>query len=167
MAKKPLSRDRLCELLEYDPETGLFRWLESRGRVSAGHIAGSLKNDSGYIFIRVDEEMYRAHRLVWLYVHGRFPPEDMDHINGDRADNRLSNLREATRSQNLANSKKRVTAMGIYKGAHFDKRRNKWSSRFAENGKLRFLGYFETPEEANARYMVEARRVFGEFARAA
>lgn len=166
---KSLKRERLLELLSYEPETGIFRWLESRGRVSVGQIAGSLKDtpDSGYILIRIDGETYRAHRLAWLYVNDKWPPNDIDHINGIRHDNRFCNLREATRSENLANSRLRSCSTSGLKGAYWEKRRLCWYSNITFMMKNEFLGYFSTAEEAHAAYVKKAKELRGAFARAA
>lgn len=100
-----LTQDRLKELLHYDEDTGMFTWIVSTARcVKVGDIAGS-KNGKGYLHIMVDKRIYLAHRLAFLYVHGRFP-EFTDHINWIRDDNRISNLREVTQQENNQNKKK-------------------------------------------------------------
>src|SRR5690606_34614864 len=98
-----LTQQRLKELLYYDPETGIFTRLVGRSgpRARAGDVAGS-DNGKGYIRIYVDGRPYKAHRLAWFYMHGEWP-EEIDHRNGERADNRLSNLRPVTRQQNNLN----------------------------------------------------------------
>src|ERR1700719_1662744 len=97
--------DRLRELLSYDPETGVFRWLvRKRQNVKAGDVAGSF-DGCGYCKISIDRRAYKAHRLAWLYMTGEWPPAEIDHINMNRADNRFANLRLATRHQNMANQR--------------------------------------------------------------
>lgn len=100
-----INQKRLKEVLDYDPATGVFTWrveLNARGKV--GDPAGC--NSWGYRVIRIDGRLYGAHRLVWLYVHGRWPDAMIDHVNGDRSDNRIENLREANSVQNAHNAKR-------------------------------------------------------------
>jgi len=93
-----LTQEKLKELLAYDSETGLFKWCVRVGkRIHVGSIAGHLDEISGYIRITVQGKIYQAHRLAWLYVHGYFPETDVGHINKVRHDNRIENLREASR----------------------------------------------------------------------
>ena len=96
-----LNQKRLKEVLTYDSETGIFVWRSKKSR-NKGKVAGHLRSD-GYVAITVDSKLYRAHRLAWLYVHSYFPEHDIDHMNGVRDDNRLVNLREASRACNLQN----------------------------------------------------------------
>jgi len=143
--------------LTYDPITGFFHWSVTRARCRYGARAGSL-NTHGYLEIGVHGRRYMAHRLVWLLKYGVMPSGEIDHINGDRADNRICNLRLATRKQNAANM--RGYASSGFKGAYYDKRRSKW---FSAIGKT-FLGYFQSPEDAHAAYCMEAQERYGEFA---
>jgi hypothetical protein len=164
-----LTADRLRELYNYDPETGIFTHRKSRrGRsTKAGRVAGCSSNSHGRQTVGADGKVYLAYRLAWLYVTGQWPASDVDHINGDKSDNRFSNLRLATVSQNLANAKKPVTNTSGYKGVSWNKNAKKWRSMIKRDGKVTHLGYFETPEAAHAAYMNKAREFFGEFARAA
>ena len=115
-----LTQERLKELLHYDPETGVFRWKVDRPKgVKIGNKAGTLDQD-GYRKISLDGKRFYAHRLVWLYVHGEFPFDQIDHKNRVPDDNRLVNLRQATSGENRANSK--TTHLGM-KGAYFHKRK--------------------------------------------
>ncbi len=99
-----VTADRLKELLSYDPETGIFVWAKLSGRrARIGDRAGSFNLSLGYRVIGIDGERHYEHRLAWLYMTGEWPSEDLDHENCDKSDNRFSNLREATDSQNLAN----------------------------------------------------------------
>jgi HNH endonuclease len=98
MADGIITRTRLKEFLHYDPETGVFTWLVKPCRnILAGSIAGNVMNE-GYVMVKIDRKNYKAHRLAWLYVHGTFPPDQLDHINRGRADNRLCNLRLSTQA---------------------------------------------------------------------
>jgi hypothetical protein len=109
----------------------------------------------------IDRRKYQEHRLVWLYVYGAVPqaPLEIDHINHDKTDNRIVNLREATRAQNIGNSK--LQKGRTFKGAY--QRGDKWISIFRQDGKLVWLGTFNTAEEAHAAYCKAAKEKFGEF----
>jgi hypothetical protein len=158
-----LTAERLRELLSYDPETGNFKWRVTKGRARAGDRAGCIYT-RGYAYIRIGGAAYKAHRLAWLYVHGHWPKEFIDHINGHRADNRLVNLREANRIQNFANSRLSCSNTSGFKGVSWDKRWRKWISSIGSSGRTVYLGWFDTPEEAHSAYMAEARKLHGEFA---
>lgn len=135
-----LTAQEVRRLLSYDAETGCFRWNESRGRVIAGEKAGRVNH--GYISIRVCGREHGAHRLAWLYVHGAWPEGDIDHINRDRSDNRIANLRQATRAQNLQNS--------IYAGAYWYAKRQKWRVNIRVDGKRIWVGDYATRADALA-----------------
>lgn len=109
-----LTAESLRELLHYDPQTGIFTWRVTRGNLKACSRAGSMKED-GYIRVCIGERRYHAHRLAWLYVTGDWPVEEIDHINRNKADNRFTNLRPATRSTNEQNRRWNVniTAEGL------------------------------------------------------
>ena len=157
-------RSRALELLNYDPLTGILTWRNSRGHLKAGSVAGA-KQSNGYIRIQVDRDFHAAHRLIWLMIHGDWPSDDLDHINGQRADNRIANLRMATRSENLANTKVRSDSETGVKGVRI--KRGKFAARIRIDGKETFLGTFETIEAASAAYAVAAHENFGAFARVA
>jgi HNH endonuclease/AP2 domain len=151
------------ERLTYDPATGVFRWKVSGHKVRVGMVAGT-KHRGGHIAIRVKGKVYYAHRLAWLFMTGQWPKDQIDHIDGNPANNRFDNLREATHAQNCANRRHRGPGL---KGAVFDKSTGKWHSRIRHQGKKKYLGYFNTAEEAHAAYVAKAEEVFGAFARAA
>jgi|SRR5882724_7047203 len=165
---KPVpSIDLIRSTFTYDPATGELRWRHN-GRnqyTRAGSLAGqSPKNCNGYSSVRIAGYSYRVHKVIWAYVYGVWPHHDVDHRFGVKSDNRISELREATRSQNLANSRQRASNL---KGAHFDRRRGKWSARITVDYREIWLGSYSTEAAAHAAYMVAARSHFGEFARAA
>lgn len=155
-----ITRERVLELLDYDPETGDFTWkIWPGGRIRKGAIAGSI-NSNGYRQIRVHPGRHMAHRLAWLVMTGKWPVEEIDHINGVRADNRWANLREATRSQNCANCiPPRRRNPDLPKGVRPAQRSPRW--RVAVRGV--YLGVFDTIEEAHEAYCREARNIYGEF----
>ena len=146
-----LTQARLKELLSYDPLTGEFTNLKSgRGRKPIGAVVGSTSN-SGYTTSMVDGKNYQHHRLAWLYVHGSFPPADLDHRDGVRANNRLANLREATRSENCQNAARRNDNTSGMTGVWSVGKR--WRAKVCVDGRERHVGYFPTKEIARAAYL--------------
>ena len=160
-----ISRTELFRLLRYEPDTGFFFWRVYRSRGAyAGDKAGTI-SAHGYVIINIRKKLYRAHRLAWFYVNGRWPDADLDHINGVRTDNRWANLRQATRSQNNGNSVAKSTNTSGYKGVYFRKDRDRWSASISLGNKTKNLGVFDTAEAARDAYALAARKHFGEFAR--
>lgn len=154
-----LTVSRVRELLNYDTETGIFTWIAAReNRVSVGTSAGSLLGN-GYRSIAVDRKRFMAHRLAWFYVHGEWPEGQIDHINGNRDDNRISNLRVVDNSVNQQNkrSARSDSKTGIL-GVHLH-RPGKWQAKINVNGTKKSLGIFSSPLEAHAAYL-EAKRRF-------
>lgn len=160
---KPLTSDRLRALVHYDPITGHFRSLITAPRKAT---LGT-KTKYGYIRFSVDGIAYMAHRLAWLYVYGSWPADETDHVNGNRSDNRIANLRAATKSENLANSRRAKNNTTGFKGVDFSKRRGLWRARIGYHGRSLLIGHFETAAAAHAAYIEKARELFGAFARAA
>jgi hypothetical protein len=160
----PLTAERLREVLDYDPATGEFRWkVATSNGVRVGQVAGTT-NNHGHTTILVDKVRYYAHRLVWLYVNGKFPDLDIDHIDRNPANNRLANLREATDSQNQGNSRRPRHNKSGFKGVHWNSSKKKWCAGINIGDRHVKLGAFATPEEAHAAYVFAARAHFGEFA---
>jgi hypothetical protein len=160
-----VTQTRLKELLSYDPETGVFTRLSaSRGTARKGSAAGSV-NGHGYAQIMLDGRRYKAHRLVWLWVHGCFPVHDIDHVNGDRADNRIANLRPATNSQNGANTGAYKNNTSGVKGVCLHKGSGKWMAQTKHQCKKKYIGLFATRADAKAAYDKAASALFGEYAR--
>jgi hypothetical protein len=152
-----LNSTRLRELLDYNQSTGEFTWKVTRGRMAkAGGIAGA-KHGENYILIMISGRTHKAHRLAWMYVYGDWPVGFIDHINGVRHDNRISNLRDVTRSENMQNQRK-PRRKNPYIGASWCKRRKLWIAQINVNGGNKFLGYYEKAEEAHAAY-VAAKRI--------
>jgi len=148
-----LTQARLKELLKYDPETGDFTRLSRVGRSGpAGTIVKTPQN-AGYVTAALDGEEYLQHRLAWLYVHGHFPPADIDHTNGVRDDNRIENLRLASRSENLQNkSMQRNNTSGLI-GVSWRANRKHWIAQIRVGGTHRYLGSFKTAELARDAYL--------------
>ena len=141
MVNADLNQARLKDLFSYDAETGLFKRFRRLGpkKDIAGHIA-----TKGHRQIMVDKKLYMAHRLAWLYIYGYFPDTLIDHINRNPDDNRISNLRLATSSQNQENTKTRTDNLCGYKGISFNKKENKWRARISKHGKTKHLGRFSS-----------------------
>jgi hypothetical protein len=160
---KPLvTHERLKELLSYDPETGIFTWKVTRGWVKAGDEAGSVFNND-YVRIGIDEKFYKRSRLAWFYVHGVWPKELIDHKNGVKSDDRLSNLREATKAENNRNAQRfKKNATGL-RGVHWRKNIGRWEARIRNGNGNIYLGYFQTKEEAHKAYCEASAKLHGEF----
>lgn len=154
-------------ILDYSPADGVFRWKQKISRkVIVGKIAGTI-NGGGYRQIQIAGTMCRASRLAWLYVHGEWPPDQIDHINGNRADDRIANLRLADQSQNNANRRAPRTNTSGLKGVSFIPQSGKWQAHIQWRRAQKNLGSFPTAEEAHAAYVAAARALFGDFVRAA
>lgn len=161
----------LRELLNYDPETGIFVWKVDprRGVKRKGTVAGTNKN--GYVFIGIpDYWQIQAHRLAWIYMYGpTVGGAEIDHADGNRSNNAISNLRLATRLQQNQNRRVQSNNRSGLKGAYYHAahKGKKWRTQIKVEGKLIFLGYYRTAEEAHAAYQKAAAHHFGEFARVA
>lgn len=148
-------RKSLMDVLSYNPETGAFTCIKGSGKRKIGDKVGTAS--LGYILIGFNGYKDRAHRLAWLYSYG-YMPKEIDHINGNRSDNRLCNLREVTHkqnTQNLVNPRKNNTTG--FAGVSFFKGTNKYSACICIDGKKVHLGYFEKPDVAHQKYL-EAKR---------
>lgn len=162
---KPAPSVKLLKTLyNYDPSSGHFTYKAPVRNAVVGARAGWV-NDQGYLIIHIDQVRYRAHRVAWLYVHGEWPHDEMDHINGNRLDNRICNLRVVSGSENMGNSKPHADSRTGFKGVHYDKNKRKWGAQICHKGKRIFLGRHSTPELAHKAYKAKATELFGEFAR--
>lgn len=142
-----ITQRRLKELLNYDSVSGIFTWRVNKGsRARAGQIAGA-SDAYGYVVIRLDSVLYKAHRLAWLYCFGDWPIENIDHINRTKSDNRMKNLRLADQSLNMHNANRRTTKSGVV-GVVWDPRRRKWVARIKVSYKNKFLGRFDCKVDA-------------------
>ncbi|MBZ6385131.1 HNH endonuclease [Pantoea piersonii] len=165
--KKPLNKDlveRISKVLKYDPITGLFFWKEKQScRAEDGWFTGSVHGS--YVGFRVFWERYYSHRLAWAIVHGELSSDvEIDHINGNKKDNRLANLRIASASQNQHNKTAYRNNKSGVKGVNLDGKSGKWRAKFNCNGKRYELGLFASLDEAE-RVVVAARaKAHGEFA---
>lgn len=164
MGKKcEITREEILENLRYDPDDGTFTWIKRSGGRRVDGNAGSVNKD-GYLQMTVNGNVFLAHRLAWFLIHNKWPEKEIDHANMDKLDNRISNLREATGSQNRANRKVNPLSKTGLKGVTFKKSHKAWCARITIDGKRKLCGYFKTPEEAHAAYCQAAEQHFGEFA---
>ena len=166
-SRSDLTQAEVKELLRYEADTGLFYWLVERGSIQLGQVAGwrSGKAPNIYIIITINGYYYRAHRLAWFYVHGRWPLDQIDHIDGSGVNNCIGNLREATCSENLRNMRLTCRNTSGVKGVFWDKERNAWLVRIRSNGRYRHVGRFANLACAATAYRDAAAREYGEFAR--
>jgi hypothetical protein len=170
--KCDLTAEQVRSMLDYDPAAGILTWrwrddvpdfVNSRdvGR-PAGHVH---RKATGHMKLGINGSYYFYHRVVWLHVMGEWPTLAIDHIDGDPQNNRITNLRLATTSQNQMNQKK-TYCVGL-KGARYHKQSGRWQASIIVNGKSTYLGLFDTPEAAHEAYCEAAARLHGEFARVA
>lgn len=167
-----LTQTYLKSLISYNPLTGVFIWkarpLDSFATIRvgkawntkcAGKAAGCVDKINGYLKISINDKSHRAHRLAWLYINGSMPVDEIDHINHDRLDNRIINLREATGTENHKNMSMDKRNKSGFTGVHWYKRASKWEASITVGGKLKYLGYFQdiqdaitAREQANVKY---------------
>jgi len=157
-----MNQSYLKECVQYDPATGLFVWLDRPSshfksakahkifsQLYAGKPCGS-RSKEGYHLIRIDGLIYKAHRLAWLHQNGGLPTEWLDHINRDRADNRIANLRLATPTLNALNATQRKDNTSGVVGVSIHKVTQKWVAQISVHGAIRHLGLFSTIADAKA-----------------
>lgn len=168
-----LTAAELRRRLDYDLATGVFRWRHDPNQRAnwntrwAGKVAGNLTPD-GRMVIRVGYTKYFASRLAWLYVTGEWPSAEIDHQDCDHGNNRFSNLRPATRRENMRNTRLQRRSTSGFKGVSFNKERQRWVATIkGADGRYRYLGRFTAKEEAAAAYAEAAKSIAGEFARVA
>lgn len=155
-----LTAERLRQLIDYDVETGIFKWKLLRRGIQFNKAPGSI-NKWGYLDIHIDYRHYAGHRLAWLHETGCMPACDIDHINGNRLDNRWINLRAVTRGENMQNvrrARKDNKSCGL-QGVTWDKQRGLWKARIHKDGKMIGLGHHPTPEAGHAAYLLAKGRL--------
>lgn len=155
-----LTQERLKELFTYNPETGWFTNNFSRGRALATARAGS-PSGHGYRKINVDYIKYYEHHLAWLYVYG-YIPDELDHEDRDGSHNWIDNLRIANATQNNCNTQQ-PTGMSGLRGAYLNKRNLKWYSQIQFGSHVKYLGSFDSAEEAHEAFESAAYQLHGEF----
>jgi hypothetical protein len=149
-------------LLSYDAETGVFRWRIRRCAMAPGSVAGG-RSAAGYQCISFDGKRTLAHRLAWLHAYGAWPSGELDHIDGDKTNNRLANLREASRSENNINRSVPRSNTSGFRGVSWHKRVRKWEANIKFGGRQKHLGYYSCPAEAHRAYVEAATKLHGDF----
>jgi hypothetical protein len=162
-----LTRERLLEVLDYDPTTGIFVWKARPDNKrwtakNAGKVAGSPHN-GGYIHIGIDGKKYLAHALAWLFVYGEPPNRFIDHKNLDKKDNRIDNLRLADFGENSANAGIRSDNKSGYRGVSFWGKRQCWAVYINKAGRHHYVGSFKVKEDAALAYAEAAKKLYGDF----
>lgn len=152
MKKEKLTQSRLKESLSYDSNTGVFTWISNNKKSVIGKQAGRVRQNDGYVEIGIDYDKHLAHRLAWLYVYGVWPTKQLDHINRQRADNSILNLRESSQQENMQNVSKHLNTTSKFIGVSWHSEKKKWQAQICFKYKIKALGYFESPEEASEAY---------------
>lgn len=156
MDRPILTAERLRELLSYDPETGIFTRRVRRSSQAAGTQAGWL--GGGYWHIKLDKRCYLSHRLAWLHVYSMWPTGEIDHIDADKTNNCIANLRDVSHSVNQQNIKRpQAGNISGHLGVTWHPANKRWQAAIRANGHLKYLGSFDSPEAAYVVY-VEAKR---------
>ena len=148
--KNEITQKELKKVLDYDADTGKFTWLKSGKGRRKNLEAGCLDKVNGYKAIGINGKIYLAHRLVFLYMTGKFPPDDTDHINHIKTDNRFVNLRKVTHSENSRNRSMHSNNKSGFTGVSWNKSVSKWAANIKINGKYKYLGYFTDINDAIA-----------------
>jgi hypothetical protein len=152
-----ITQDELKEILMYDKKSGIFVWVKvSKSKnYLLGKEAGIVEKD-GYVRISINKKRYPAHRLAWLYENGKMPRKDIDHINHNRADNRIKNLRLVTKRENAQNASKGTRNKSGVTGVSWSKDSNRWKAQISIDGKSIMLGRYSNFSDAvNARKNAE------------
>lgn len=160
-----LSPEYVRQRLNYDPETGVMTWKTSERKSKVGAVAGGSK-DGGYVQIYLKGRFYGAHRLAWMIMTGSWPTLNIDHRNLNPSDNRWSNLREASKSDNAKNTRIRADNKSGFKGVCWDRARKKWRADIRLPHVRKHLGLFSDPKEDHAAYAAAVEANYGEFGRA-
>ena len=154
----------LKDVYAYNPETGIFTWKINKTRARAGASTGC-PNRGGYLRTVYEGVTYSVARLAWFLYYNEWPKNDLDHINGNRIDNSLKNLRLATRQQNMANKKYHKNSSSNFKGVYWRKSIKKWVASISLNKERFYLGAFNDEIEAARAYDLKAKELFGEYAK--
>ena len=145
-----ITQEEVKKLFYYDCYTGALIWLiDVSNKVCAGDIAGckSTRHGNQYLQVRIRGVQYKAHRIIWLFLHGYFP-EEVDHINGNGFDNRICNLRAVTKQENGKNQRLRIDSISGCNGVYWKRSSNSWHAQITVNSKKIHLGYFKDLTEA-------------------
>ena len=155
-----VTADLVRSIYTFDPEEGIFRYRETRsGKCKAGSVAGSRK-PNGYVLMSINGLFFQAGRVAWLYMHGEWPTHTIDHINRDRSDNRIANLRDVTNQVNSRNlGHQRANNTSGFVGVYFFKRSKRYHAQISHEGKLIFLGGYVDIQDAAKAY-AEAKQKY-------
>lgn len=164
MKHTPPTVERLQAMFSVDELGRLVRKTRQGQAYPAGSVAGSL-NSRGYIKVSIDRAQYAAHRLVFAITNGRWPVDEIDHINCIKSDNRPCNLREAQRHENQCNCPLRANNSSGFKGVSWDRATNNWRAQIRLHGVVTYLGGYESPQLAAEAYKRAASEIHGDFAR--
>lgn len=149
----------------YNPFTGtLRRKYKYTGKMKGKVVECGTKSVRGYLVVRFNKKTITVHRIAWMLFYKEPAPESIDHINRIKTDNRITNLRAATPTQQLLNTPIKSDNTSGFKGVSYFKRDDKWRAYTSVNGKFKHIGYYETPEEASEAYNREVTRLYGEYA---
>lgn len=165
-----ITADRARQLLDYDPQTGVFIWKHRNGvgcgwnNRCAGKIAGSVFGN-GYRYLSIEGRKYKASRLAWLYVYGSWPNSDIDHIDRNIQNDSVSNLRTASKSENMRNKSYQKNNSTKLKGVINRRRYGDYGASICVNRQRTWLGIFKTPEDAHAAYVEASKNIHGNFGR--
>ena len=161
-----ITLEKLKEYFEYNPVTGVFtRIKKANYNQKLGKKLGSLNKSTGYLQCKIFGQNAYIHRLAWLYVNGEWPVNEIDHIDGDKTNNRIKNLRPATHAQNNTNRDNHKNKYGFKGVKRHHSNKNRWYSMIQVEGRQIYLGMCDTPEEAYVNYCKAAERYHGDFAR--
>jgi hypothetical protein len=157
MAKADLTAQRLRDLFDYDPETGILSRRIKCGKGLPGPVGWPVR---GHLAVQVDAYNHYVHRLAWLHYYGEWPKEQIDHINGDKHDNRIANLRDVPRGHNQQNFRKpnRNNTSGFL-GVSWFRKTGRWTASITVDGRRKCIGYYATKEDAYAAYVAAKRRL--------
>lgn len=160
-----LTQEELKRQLHYNPETGIFtRLVSNNSRFKIGQVVGT-KHHKGYLHTKINNENYSMHRLAWLYVYGKYPINNIDHIDGNPSNNRITNLRDVLQKDNAKNNKLSKNNKSGYNGVHYHKTNKKWIAYIASDSKFYNIGSYDSKYEAYDARLKYELELFGEFSR--
>lgn len=155
----------LRQILSYDPDTGALCWRDHDRQSKIGSIATRQSSRGRYQSVKIDGHLYFAHRIIWKMFTGHEPVALIDHRNGDGNDNRIANLRPATRTENNQNARKQSNNKSGFKGVSWHRHAKRWVAQIRVDGRKICLGYFRNAEDAHKAYCIAAARYHGQYAK--
>jgi hypothetical protein len=156
--------ERILQDFVYDSKTGEFRNARYKGSTAPkGALSGAF-NERGYLNLYIDSVLYSGHRVAWKIVHGVDPEEEIDHADGNTSNNAISNLRSASRVDNIGNQRLSKRNTSGFKGVQYVRETCRWRANFGSGPTHKYCGMYDTPEDAHAAYVAAAKKYFGRFA---